>query len=66
MVKQVLHRYGLGPAREFKEEIREWLIYVELIVEDKVINCGGSKLLGQRTQIKNRVRFYFCPVSRFA
>ena len=58
-MEQVFNRYGFGPTREFEEEIRERLIYVELIVDDKVINCGGSKLLGQRTQIENRIWFYF-------
>jgi hypothetical protein len=28
-------------------------------VDNKVENCNGSKLLGQRTQIKNRVQSYF-------
>src|SRR5882762_8937509 len=35
------------------------IVNVELLPVNKIENRNGSKLLGQRTQIKNRIRRYF-------
>src|SRR5687767_13820710 len=50
----------VGATWKSCEEHRERIGYVELLTVNKVENRKGSKLLGQRTQIKNGFQCYFC------
>src|SRR5437773_1876659 len=53
---QIFDRYVVSITWEVFEELREGILYVQPLPVKKVENGNSSKLLGQRTQIKNSVR----------
>src|SRR5258705_12096304 len=57
-MEQILDRYRVGVTWKSFEELRERIVLGNLLFDNKVENCKGGKLLGQRTQIKNRIGCY--------
>src|SRR5258705_11504340 len=57
-MEQILDRYRVGVTWKSFEELRERIVLGNLLFDNKIENCNGGKLLGQRTQIKNRIGCY--------
>ena len=61
VVEQVLNRDGVGVTRKSVEVLGEMIVQIDSLVDNKIKNCQGGKLLGQRSQIEDRIGCYFCP-----
>ena len=60
---QILNRYGVGVAGKAFEELREMIFQLELLLDQKIENCKGGKLLGQA--IPDQKSFQVLSLRRF-